>query len=224
LHFGDFHRSTLPLDVDDARARASTDPDKYVEVGDARAREVETFLDWFGAAYAASHQGARCAIPRAPDGGRVDELLRHGRTIARLQEMAAAMWRVTTDGVVGSERWYIAEKAPARNIWLLHRKADFLDLEVSRAQAAVRTDVTIWTRVLERIEPRIDRHSFYKWFHATTLLQVDGGVIDVMADSWLQVEWINKHYRAIVDDAVAEVQPGARVEFVVVDAQRRESG
>ncbi len=125
------------LGVDDARAGAIRKSKYEVEEGDrASAREADTFVDWFDAEYAAVHHGARCANDRAPDGGRVGELLRRGRTVDRLKLMTAEMWRMTTDGVPGSDRWYIAERAPVRNIWLLHRKADFLDAEVNRRETA----------------------------------------------------------------------------------------
>jgi len=147
---GTFHRRSLSaVDVDSRARPREIRRSKYEEVD--RAREgphelepdelglsvaVEGFLDWFEAEYATVHHGAQCTVVRAPDGGRITELLRRGRTVGRLHDLAALMWTLTTDGVIGSDRWYIAERVPVRNIWLLHRKADFLELELLRAEAA----------------------------------------------------------------------------------------
>jgi len=140
--FGTFYRTVLkkvgtkyrtPTPVVDVGSRArARSAEEIQEEEAARAREVEAFLDWFEAEYPVHHDGARCSLERAPDGLRIRVLLQRGRTIDRLKAMTAVLWTLTTDGVKGSDRWFIAERVSVRNIWLLHRKADFLDAEVSR--------------------------------------------------------------------------------------------
>lgn len=259
-----FFLPALPLDVDDARARGTyvlqrsrevvlgararaneTPPEEADDEGEvlravkARAGDVEAFLDWFASAYATSHHGARYTVERAPDGGRIDNLLAHGRTVDRLKAMTQVMWTLTSDGIPKSERWYIAERVPVRNIWLLHKKADFLDLEVSLAQAQADTppahrsgisrpsEPNIWTHVLERVETKVNRHSFYTWFRPTTLVEDRGDVIEVAKlgdSSELFADWLRKHYAVIVQEAMDEVRPGTRVEFVIVDMTERKFG
>lgn len=231
-----FSDVSITRDADLVSARAIVVVAKYEEEVDARARvrETDTFLDWFAAAYVACYQGARCTIDRAPDGGRVGELLRRGRTVDRLQLMTDAMWRVTTDGVEGSDRWFIAERASVRNIWLLHRKADFLDAEVSRAQApdlraapraqwrptgvdAPPPPENVWTQVLPLLELKINRSSFYTWFQGTVLVSDQGDVIEVAkpgAESALSAHWLTKHFHDVVHEAMEQVRPGTRVSFV----------
>lgn len=224
------HRLAHPLGVPiDSRARAIVVENVVEE--DARAREVEEFLDWFAAEYATAHNGARYTIERAADGFRIYDLLCRGRTVDRLKLMTIAMWRLTTDHVVGSDRWYIAERAPLRNIWLLHRKADFLDLEVSLTRApgevADPVETNVWTQVLQHLATAVNRHTFHTWFQQTVLVEDRGAVIVVAArgpKSDLFAEWIPKHYSAVVQAAVAEVRPGARVEFVAIADQRRDCG
>jgi hypothetical protein len=86
-------------------------------------------------------------------------------------------------------------------------------------------EANVWTHILGRIESKVSRHEFYTWLRTTALLGVDGDTIEVTADSWAQIEWIEKHYGAIVAAAAAEVRPGASVLFIGVhDGQRRQSG
>lgn len=223
-----FARSTRTAVGVGSRAPAREDlKNKYEEVVDARAREADAFVAWFETEYAARHDGARCTIERAPDGGRVYDLLRRGRTVDRLKAMTLLLWSVTTDAVQGSDRWYIAERVPVRNIWLLHRKADFLDLEVTRALAAVAPEPDVWTEILHRIELKLDRHTFYKWFRGTELAEDHGHYLTVAAKTDLDVGWIQRHYADVVRAAAGDVRPGLRVDFVSPLAKtgiRRRSG
>ncbi len=136
---GSFCRSTRPTSAVSAEVHAplSSSYVRTEEVVDARAREpADEFLDWFEATYPLEHGGAACSVPRARDRPLVCQLLTRLNTdVAHLQAMARLLWIVTTDGVVKSDRWWIAERVTVRNVFVLHRKADYLDAEVRRLDA-----------------------------------------------------------------------------------------
>ena len=229
----------LPLDVPitDSGIAATTkypdldpDPDQnLVAVADARAREpADTFLDWFEQTYPTFHQGAVCSVLRARDRALVSELLRRPLTdVAHLQAMTRYLWEVTTDGVEGSNRWWIAERVTVRDVVVLHRKANFLDLEVRRAQQEAAATRDVWLQVLQWIEARVNRHTFHTWFKDTVLVHDDGDVIQVAGpgvNGDIHCAWIQKHYGDLVRTAVEETRPGARVDFVAADMKRRQFG
>ena len=85
----------------------------------------------------------------------------------------------------------------------------------------------VWTQVLPRIESKVNRSLFYTWFRETELIADDGDVITVAkpgAKSDLFADWLGKHYHGLVHEVMAEVRPGTRVRFVVVDEARRKYG
>ncbi len=130
-------RSTSAISSDVAAPLSSS----YVRtegVVDARAREpADAFLDWFEATYPIEHDGAVCSVPRSRDRPLVCALLERPRTdVAHLQVMTRLLWTVTSDGVVNSDRWWIGERVSVRNIFVLHRKADFLDRAVRQRETA----------------------------------------------------------------------------------------
>ena len=80
------------------------------------------------------------------------------------------------------------------------------------------TGSNIWDHVLARIETKVNRHSFYTWFKPTTFLSERDGSIRVRVPNALFRDWLTKHYAAVIDEALTEVQrPGAPVAFVTED-------
>src|SRR3954468_21074065 len=76
----------------------------------------------------------------------------------------------------------------------------------------------IWDQVLSRIETKVNRHSFYTWFKPTTFVADRDGSIRVRVPNALFRDWLTKHYAAVIEEALAEVQrPGAPVAFVTED-------
>ena len=77
------------------------------------------------------------------------------------------------------------------------------------------TGSNIWDQVLARIETKVNRHSFYTWFKPTTFVaDLDGG-IRVRVPNALFRDWLSKHYAAVIEEALAEVQrSGAPILFV----------
>jgi len=76
----------------------------------------------------------------------------------------------------------------------------------------------IWDAVLARIETKINRHSFYTWFKPTDFVAELDGRLQVRVPDTLFRDWLTKHYSAVLDEALREVErPGSRVEFITAD-------
>src|SRR3982750_2034724 len=81
------------------------------------------------------------------------------------------------------------------------------------------TASNIWDQVLARVETKVNRHSFYTWFKPTTFVSDLDGALRVRVPNALFRDWLTKHYAAVIEEALVEVQrPGAPVAFVTEDA------
>ncbi|MEX2663083.1 MAG: chromosomal replication initiator protein DnaA [Vicinamibacterales bacterium] len=77
----------------------------------------------------------------------------------------------------------------------------------------------IWDSVLARIETKVNRHSFYTWFKPTSFVADDGGSLRIRVPNALFRDWLTKHYSAVIDEALGEVdRRGTTVAFVSDDA------
>ena len=78
---------------------------------------------------------------------------------------------------------------------------------------------SIWDQVLARIETKVNRHSFYTWFKPTSFIRDDGQVLRVRVPNALFRDWLTKHYPAVLQEALAEVnRRGCEVTFVTDEA------
>jgi chromosomal replication initiator protein len=76
----------------------------------------------------------------------------------------------------------------------------------------------IWDQVLSRIETKVNRHSFYTWFKPTSFVADDGAAIRVRVPNVLFRDWLTKHYSAVLQEALGEVERrGTAVAFVTED-------
>ncbi|HEY2435402.1 MAG TPA: chromosomal replication initiator protein DnaA [Vicinamibacterales bacterium] len=76
----------------------------------------------------------------------------------------------------------------------------------------------IWDQVLARVETKVNRHSFYTWFKPTTFVSDRQGTIRVRVPNALFRDWLTKHYAAVIEEALAEVErSGVPVSFVTED-------
>ncbi|HVL68829.1 MAG TPA: chromosomal replication initiator protein DnaA [Vicinamibacterales bacterium] len=83
----------------------------------------------------------------------------------------------------------------------------------------------IWDEVLSRIETKVNRHSFYTWFKPTAFVADDGGAIRVRVPNPLFRDWLTKHYSAVLEEALGEVdRRGTSVAFVTDDGPLPASG
>jgi len=81
------------------------------------------------------------------------------------------------------------------------------------------TGSNIWDHVLARIETKVNRHSYYTWFKPTAFVADHEGTIRVRVPNALFRDWLTKHYAAVIEEALDEVQRhGAPVAFVTEDA------
>jgi chromosomal replication initiator protein len=80
------------------------------------------------------------------------------------------------------------------------------------------TGSNIWDQVLARIETKVNRHSFYTWFKPTSFVADLDGAIRVRVPNALFRDWLTKHYAAVIEEALVEVQrPAAPIAFVTDD-------
>jgi chromosomal replication initiator protein len=83
------------------------------------------------------------------------------------------------------------------------------------------TGTNIWDAVLARIETKVNRHSFYTWFKPTGFLaeQPNGNGIRIRVPNALFRDWLTKHYSAVLQEALCEVdRSGAVLEFITDEA------
>jgi chromosomal replication initiator protein len=82
------------------------------------------------------------------------------------------------------------------------------------------TGTNIWDAVLARIETKVNRHSFYTWFKPTAFVSEQKTGIRVRVPNALFREWLTKHYSAVIEEALQEVErPRSHVEFVTEEAE-----
>ncbi len=76
----------------------------------------------------------------------------------------------------------------------------------------------VWDQVLLRVETKVNRHTFYTWFKPTSLLDDEGNHIRIRVPNGLFRDWLTKHYAAVLDEALEEVErKGTSVAFVTED-------
>ncbi len=73
---------------------------------------------------------------------------------------------------------------------------------------------TIWDAVLARIETKVNRFSYFSWFHRTRLLLDAGDHLTIHVPNPMAAEWLSKHYPALIDEALSEVgRPGVQLSY-----------
>ncbi len=83
-------------------------------------------------------------------------------------------------------------------------------------------DSNIWDDVVSRIEAKVNRHSYYTWFKPTAFVADQGSTIVVKVPDPLFRDWLTRHYAALINEALDELQrPGARVTYVMDNSEAR---
>ena len=78
----------------------------------------------------------------------------------------------------------------------------------------------VWDEVLGRIETKVNRYSYYTWFKQTSQAGDDGSTITIRVADPHVVDWLLKHYRAVIEEALTEIgRRGARLRFVSEPAE-----
>ena len=74
---------------------------------------------------------------------------------------------------------------------------------------------TIWDEALGRIETKINKHTFLTWFSPTSLVRDDRSTVFVRVQDQAAVEWMHRHYSAVIAEALVEVgRSGVTVVFL----------
>jgi chromosomal replication initiator protein len=77
----------------------------------------------------------------------------------------------------------------------------------------------IWDQVLTRVETKVNRHSYYTWFKPTSFVADRGTSLQIRVPNALFRDWLNKHYSAVMSEALSEVhRQGCEVMFVTDEA------
>src|SRR4051812_15335324 len=96
--------------------------------------------------------------------------------------------------------------------------------ETIHERQAMMTGSSIWEQVLSRIETKVNRHIFYTWFKPTTFVADDGLLLRVRVPNGLFRDWLTKHYAAVLDEALGEIdRKGTSVSFVTDELTARDS-
>ena len=78
--------------------------------------------------------------------------------------------------------------------------------------------------MLHRIEQKVTRHNFYKWFKNSALVAERDDVLVVSVKDDIFAKWIERHHASELAEALAETRAGARVEFVTDNPYNRKPG
>lgn len=77
---------------------------------------------------------------------------------------------------------------------------------------------TVWDAVLARIETKVNRFSYFSWFHPTSLVRDAGDRLLIQVPNPMAAEWLTTHYPALIEEALAEVgRPGVQVSYESAD-------
>jgi len=74
--------------------------------------------------------------------------------------------------------------------------------------------MNLWDQVLDRVERKLNRHSFATWFRPTTYMDLQGSTLLVRVPNTQFREWLAKNYQAVIGEALEELErPGVVVSF-----------
>jgi chromosomal replication initiator protein len=81
--------------------------------------------------------------------------------------------------------------------------------------------MNLWEEILQKIETKVNRHSFNTWFRPTRLLAEHGQSVSVLVPNAHFRDWLNKHYSGVILESLDELH---RPEIeVVFETERPES-
>jgi chromosomal replication initiator protein len=66
--------------------------------------------------------------------------------------------------------------------------------------------MNLWDDVLEKVEKKLNRHSFATWFRPTSYLAVHGSTLLVRVPNAQFKEWLTKNYHGVIAEALQELQ------------------
>jgi len=79
--------------------------------------------------------------------------------------------------------------------------------------------MNLWDQILARIETKMNRHTFYTWFRPTSFVAEDRSSVTVRVPNLLVQDWLTKHYRGVIAEALAELNRSNLIVNFVADPQ-----
>ncbi len=74
--------------------------------------------------------------------------------------------------------------------------------------------MNLWDDVLQKVESKVNRHSFATWFRPTRFRSLDASHLVVLVPSPQFREWLDKNYLGVIDEALGELDhPHIEVRF-----------
>jgi len=74
--------------------------------------------------------------------------------------------------------------------------------------------MNLWEEILQKIESKVNRHSFNTWFRPTRLLFEAGNTVGVLVPNAQFRDWLNKHYSGVIHESLDELhRPDLEVVF-----------
>jgi chromosomal replication initiator protein len=74
--------------------------------------------------------------------------------------------------------------------------------------------MNLWEEILQKIETKVNRHSFNTWFRPTRLLVENGSSLSVLVPNAHFRDWLNKHYSSVILESLDELhRPELEIEF-----------
>jgi len=74
--------------------------------------------------------------------------------------------------------------------------------------------MNLWEEILQKVESKVNRHSFNTWFRPTRLLFETGNTVAVLVPNAQFRDWLNKHYSGVIHESLDELhRPDLEVVF-----------
>ena len=75
--------------------------------------------------------------------------------------------------------------------------------------------MSAWDEILDRVEGKVNRHSYDTWFRPTTFLDESAASLRVLVPNVLFKDWLTKHYSIVLAEALSESgRSDIAIEFV----------
>jgi chromosomal replication initiator protein len=76
----------------------------------------------------------------------------------------------------------------------------------------------LWSDALQRIEAKVNQHTFHTWFKQTLFVSDDGQTLRVRVPNTMFKDWLTKHYSSVIQEAIGELdRAGTAVVFTDED-------
>lgn len=85
--------------------------------------------------------------------------------------------------------------------------------------------MNFWQEVLQKVESKVNRHSYETWFRPTQLLFETGDTVGVLVPNDHFRNWLNKHYSGVLNESLDELErPDIHIVFEIDREDEDEAG